>query len=64
MKDTERYGIECTEAGEACSREGRGSYSSMARREPGQRLKNRRDGMSIVLIDESGFMLQPLVRRT
>ncbi len=33
VEDTERYGVECTEAGEVSSREERGSYSSVARRD-------------------------------
>ena len=32
VEDTERYGVECTEAREASSQGGRGNYSSVARR--------------------------------
>jgi hypothetical protein len=63
--DSPCVGVELPETRAAGEGEGREEDRGVAKREVAPYKKNaREEGRSIVFIDESGFMLQPLVRRS
>ena len=65
MENHAQAGVECAEAGAASAGTGRGGDPAVAQPGVGQDKKTAIEGdWDILWLDESGFMLQPVVRRT